>query len=90
MILIKKGGVKITGEILLFSSIVITGLSFLLFFISMVSYIRMGEMKLFFISLSFLFFFIKGIYAIVANLTNYLILFDLIIIVLLYIAAAKK
>ncbi len=77
-------------ELLLFSSIVITGLSFLLFFISMISYIRMKETKLFFISIAFLIFFIKGFVAIVSDLTNYLILFDLIIIVLLYVAAAKK
>jgi hypothetical protein len=85
----EKGGVKIE-ELLLFSSIVIAGLSFLLFFISAVSFKRIREIKLLFISIALLLFFLKSIIAIVENLANPLIFIDLIIIVMLYLAAARK
>ena len=77
-------------ELLLFSSVVIAGLSFLLFFISLISYHRIRETKLLFISIAFFLFFVKSIIGILLNIENYLILIDLIIIIMLYVAAAKK
>ena len=77
------------NELLMFSVVVIAGLSFLLFVISMISYSRLRELKLLFISLSFLVFFIKAILFIFMNSKN-LIIIDLLIIAFLYIAAAKK
>ena len=68
----------------------VAGISLILFFISIVSFIRMREVKLFFISVALFLFFIKSILAIVYSLANYLIILDLIIIMMLYMAAAKK
>lgn len=68
----------------------VAGISFILFFISIVSFRRIKEVKLFFISLALLLFFIKSILAVVYDLANYLIIFDVIIILMLYMAAAKK
>jgi len=73
----------------MFSVVVIAGLSLLLFMISMLSYSRLREIKLLFISLSFLVFFIKAILFLYINNRN-LIIMDLLIIAFLYIAAAKK
>jgi len=77
------------NELLIFSVVVIAGLSLLLFFISTISYIRIREMKLLFISLSFLVFSIKAIVFLYMR-DERIILMDLIIIALLYAAAAKK
>ena len=77
------------NELVMFSAVVISGLSLLLFIISMLSYNRLREIKLLFISLSFLVFFIKAILFIFINNRN-LIVMDLLIIAFLYIAAAKK
>ncbi len=86
----RKGGVKIK-EILLFSAIVTAGLSFLLFFISMVSFKRMREIKLFFISIALLLFFIKGIISLIyQEFLNFLVFIDLIIVLMLYLAATGK
>ncbi|MCD6448243.1 MAG: hypothetical protein J7L58_04285 [Thermoplasmata archaeon] len=68
----------------------IAGISFLLFFVSAVSFKRLREIKLLFISLALLLFFLKSIIAIVWNLANPLIFIDLIIILMLYLAAARK
>jgi len=77
------------NELVMFSAVVISGLSLLLFIISMLSYSRLREIKLLFISLSFLVFSIKAILFIFINNRN-LIVMDLLIIAFLYIAAAKK
>ncbi|KAA0008091.1 MAG: hypothetical protein FE036_02565 [Thermoplasmata archaeon] len=77
------------NELVMFSAVVISGLSLLLFIISMLSYSRLREIKLLFISLSFLVFFIKAVLFIFINNRN-LIVMDLLIIAFLYIAAAKK
>ncbi len=77
------------NELVMFSVVVIAGLSLLLFIISMISYSRLREIKLLFISLSFLIFFIKAVLFIFINNRN-LIIMDLLIIAFLYIAAAKK
>ena len=77
-------------EILLFLSVVVAGISLILFIISFISFKRINETKLLFISLAFLFFFIKTIvFLFIKNNVN-IMLFDLIIIALLYMAAAKK
>jgi hypothetical protein len=47
-------------------------------------------MKLLFISMAFLLFFVKNIIAIIFDILNYLVLIDMIIIIMLYLAAAKK
>lgn len=75
----------------MFASIVVAGISLLLFIISMISFNRVREIKILFISLSFLIFFIKSIVIIAYyKQFGYLILFDLLIIFFLYVAAAKK
>jgi len=57
----------------------------------MISFRRVREIKILFIGLSFLIFFIKSIVIIkYYQQIGYLILFDLLIIFFLYIAAAKK
>ena len=75
-------------EIKIFASIVISGISLLLFFISLASFKRIREIKLLFISLSFFVFFVKGLLFLFKE--SSLIFLDLIIIAFLYIAAAKK
>lgn len=75
-------------EIKIFASIVISGISLLLFLISLASFKKIREIKLLFISLSFFVFFVKGLLFLFKE--SYLIFLDLIIIALLYIAAAKK
>ncbi len=77
----------------MFASIVVAGISLLLFIISMISFNRIKETKIFFIGFSFLIFFIKSITVIFLKYYkqfSYLILFDLLIIFFLYVAAAKK
>ncbi|MCD6171780.1 MAG: hypothetical protein J7J36_05150 [Thermoplasmata archaeon] len=77
-------------EILLFLSVVVAGISLILFVISLISFKRINEVKLLFISLAFLFFFIKTIVFLFIKSGIDMMLFDLIIIALLYVAAAKK
>ncbi len=77
-------------EILLFLSVVVAGISLILFIISFISFKRINETKLLFISLAFLFFFIKAIVFLFIKKNVDIMLFDLIIIALLYMAAAKK
>ena len=76
--------------ILLFLSVVVAGISLILFVISLISFKRINEVKLLFISLAFLFFFIKTIVFLFIKSDIDMMLFDLIIIALLYVAAAKK
>jgi len=85
-------GVKI-NEINLFASIVVAGVSLLLFIISILSFSRIRETKILLIGLSFLVFFIKSILIIFLKYykqSGYFTFFDLLIIFFLYIAAAKK
>jgi len=78
-------------EILLFSATVTAGLSFLLFFISMVSFHRLREKKLLFISLALLILFIKAIISLMyQDFLNSLVFMDFIIVLMLYLAAAGK
>lgn len=78
------------NELLLFSSVVSAGLSLLLFVISAISFQRIKEPKLLFISIALLLFFFKNVIAIVYDILTYLVLIDLIIIFMLYLAAARK
>jgi len=85
-----KGGVKIK-EILLFSATVTAGLSFLLFFISMISFHRLKEKKLLFISIALLLLFIKTLISLVyQDFLNKMVFMDLLIVLMLYLAAAGK
>jgi hypothetical protein len=78
-------------ELLMFESVVNAGLSLLLFSISAVSFHRIRDMKLMFISGAFLLFFVKSVAALLyEDLLSSLALVDLIIIVMLYLAAARK
>jgi hypothetical protein len=78
-------------ELLLFASVVNAGLSLLLFSISAVSFYRIRDMKLMFISGAFLLFFVKsGTALLYEDLLSSLALVDLVIIVMLYLAAARK
>jgi len=86
---LKAGGVSIQ-EILIFSSVVTAGISLLLFIISAVSYTRLKEIKLLFISIAFFIFFLKGIIALLLEIATSLILFDFLIILLLYLSIVKK
>jgi len=76
-------------EIVLFSIVVTAGLSALLFGISMLSYYKVREIKFLFIGSAFLFFLIKSV--IFYFIQNYnVFLFDVVIIVLLYLASVRK
>lgn len=69
-----------------------TGLSFLLLLVSAVSYSRIRDLKMLFLTSAFLMFMIKGILLIadIASQSFLLIVFDLVIIVSLYLTVAKR
>lgn len=82
-----------------FLTILLAGLAFLLFAVSMVSYRRVKNVKILFVSIAFLLFFIKAavlLAGVVSNTWNdygmrwELLLFDVIIIVMLYLSIARK
>ncbi len=82
-----------------FLTILLAGLSFLLFVVSMLSYRRMGNVKILIVSIAFLLFFIKALLLIGSLVTDTwdewgmrweLLLFDVIIIVMLYLSIARK
>ena len=79
-------------EITLFLAILIVGLSTLLFVLSLVAYIRLQNFKLLLISFAFFAFIIKGSLLITEYLSQgrFGLVIDLIILVLLYFAVAKK
>jgi hypothetical protein len=77
----------------------ITVLSLGMFLVSLMSYRRYKNLKLGFVSLAFLFFFIKGLFQslglfydelTVMHTSIYLGVFDLIILIFLYIATVKR
>ena len=79
-------------EVLIFSSIVMAGLSLLLFTVSLVSYLRMKDSKFLFVTLAFFLFFLKGI---VISLNYFeqqaqLVIADLFIIIFLYLTLVKR
>jgi len=82
-----------------FLTILLAGLSFLLFVVSMFSYRRVRNIKILIVSIAFLLFFIKALVLIGSLATNTwedwgmrweLLLFDVIIIVMLYLSIARK
>lgn len=79
-------------EILLFSSVVMAGLSLLLFLVSLLSFYRVRDSKLFFVTLAFFLFFLKGVIISLRFLEQnlYLVVVDLIIILFLYLTIVKK
>jgi len=79
-------------EITLFLSIVIAGLSTLLFIVSAASYYKIRSTKLLIINLAFLAFIIKGILLIIGYISQHRIglFLDLAILILLYFAIIKK
>jgi len=87
----QRRGVNIE-EMVVFSSIVMAGLSFLLLLVSAVSYSRIRDLKMLFLTSAFLMFMIKGILLIadIASQSFLLIVFDLVIIVSLYLTVAKR
>jgi hypothetical protein len=79
-------------EITLFLAIVISGLSILLFIVSLFSYIRLQNIKLLLVSLAFFAFIVKGILLIleILNQGRLGMIIDLVVLILLYFAVAKK
>jgi len=79
-------------EILLFSSVVMAGLSLLLFLVSLLSFQRVRDSKLFFVTVAFFLFFLKGVIISLDFLEQnlYLVVMDLIIIFSLYLTIVKK
>jgi len=79
-------------EILLFSSVVMAGLSLLLFVVSLLSFYRVRDSKLFFVTVAFFLFFFKGVIISLDFLEQslYLVVMDLFIIFSLYLTIVKK
>jgi len=79
-------------EITLFLSIIIAGLSLLLFIVSAIAFYRLRATKLLIINLAFLGFIIKGVLLTLEFISQSRIglIIDLGIIVLLYFAVIKK
>ncbi len=82
-----------------FLTILLAGLSLLLFVVSALSYRRVKNVKILFVSLAFMLFFIKSLVLIGSLLADTwddwgmrweLLLFDVIIIVMLYLSIARK
>ncbi len=82
-----------------FLTILLAGLSFLLFVVSILSYKRVKSVKILFVSLAFLLFFIKALVLLVSVISNTwddfgmrweLLLLDVIVIVMLYLSIARK
>jgi hypothetical protein len=80
------------NDITLLLSILIAGLSGLLFVVSIAAYKKIGSQKLLLISIAFFVFLIKGILLIfeIATQDEKLIIIDFAIIAILYFATAKK
>lgn len=82
-----------------FLTILLAGLALLLFAVSMLSYRRVGSVKILLVSLAFLVFFIKALILIGALMIGSwndwgmrweLLLLDVMVIVLLYLSIARK
>ena len=84
-------GVKIE-EILLFSSVVMAGLSLLLLVVSLFSFSRLKTTKFLFVTVAFFLFFVKGIVISLQYLEQQteLVVVDLLIIFFLYLTIVKK
>jgi hypothetical protein len=79
-------------EVTLFLSIVIAGLSTLLFIVSAVAFHRLRVLKLLIINLAFFVFIIKGLLLIfeIISQDQFGLFLDIAIIVLLYFAVVKR
>ena len=79
-------------EILLFLSILIAGFSLLLFIVSIIAYSRIKSVKLLIISFAFLAFTVKGVLLLLEFISQdmYATVIDFVVLVLLYLATAKK
>lgn len=79
-------------DILLLLSILITGFSLLLFFVSMISYLKLRVSKFILIGIAFLGFTIKGILLLFEFISQGQIplILDLFVIILIYFAIIKK
>lgn len=68
------------------------GLSFLLMLVSAVSYSRIRDIKMLFLVAAFSLFFVKGIFLLAdaAHQSLILIMFDLLIIVFLYLTVVRR
>jgi hypothetical protein len=82
-----------------FLTILLAGLSFLLFVVSILSYRRVQNVKILFVSIAFLLFFIKALVLLVSVISSTwdefgmrweLLLLDVIVIVMLYLSIARK
>jgi hypothetical protein len=82
-----------------FLVILLAGLAMLLFVVSLISYRRVKNKKILLISIAFLLFFIKALLLITSILANTwsefgmraeLLIFDVIIVVMLYLSIAMK
>jgi uncharacterized membrane protein YhaH (DUF805 family) len=82
-----------------FLTIVLAGLSFLLFVVSLLSYRRIKSVKILFIAIAFFLFFLKALVLLISVLINSwddfgmrweLLLLDVIVIVMLYLSIARK
>lgn len=82
-----------------FLTILLAGLSFLLFVVSILSYRRVKSVKILFVSIAFLLFFMKALVLLVSVISNTwddfgmrweLLLLDVIVIVMLYLSIARK
>ncbi len=82
-----------------FLAVLLAGLSFLLFAVSVLSYRRVKNVKILFVSIAFLLFFIKALVLLVSVISNTwdefgmrweLLLLDVIVIVMLYLSIARK
>jgi len=79
-------------DILLFLSLLITGFSLLLFFISIVSYMKLKITKFFIIGIAFLGFTTKGILLLLEIIAQdqLSLILDFFVIILMYLAIIKK
>ena len=79
-------------DIILLLSILIAGLSVMLFLLSIISYSRVKSVKLLIVGFGFLGFTIKGFLLIIGYINQDIIglIIDFIIILLLYFAVVKK
>ena len=79
-------------DILLFLSLLITGFSLLLFFVSIVSYMKLKITKFFIIGIAFLGFTTKGILLLLEIIAQdqLSLILDFFVIILMYLAIIKK
>ncbi len=87
------------GLLYSFIAICLIGFSFLQAVVGLISYMRAERKKLLFVSLAFVIFGLKGIYALLTVYTNfrpltppplYTLLLDFVIIALLYLSIIKE